>query len=36
MIGYLHTGIEKTCEALTYSQAITLHRPHRLSRAAFE
>jgi NADH-quinone oxidoreductase subunit D len=23
-IGYLHTGIEKTCEALTYSQAITL------------
>jgi NADH-quinone oxidoreductase subunit D len=23
-IGYLHTGIEKTCEKLTYSQAITL------------
>src|SRR5260370_2094979 len=23
-IGYLHTGIEKTAEALTYSQAITL------------
>jgi NADH-quinone oxidoreductase subunit D len=23
-IGYLHTGIEKTCEAKTYSQAITL------------
>jgi NADH-quinone oxidoreductase subunit D len=23
-IGYLHTGIEKTCEALTYSQAITV------------
>ena len=23
-IGYLHTGIEKTCESLTYSQAITL------------
>jgi NADH-quinone oxidoreductase subunit D len=23
MIGYLHTGIEKTCEAKTYSQAIT-------------
>lgn len=23
-IGYLHTGIEKTCETLTYSQAITL------------
>ena len=23
-IGYLHTGIEKTCENLTYSQAITL------------
>jgi NADH-quinone oxidoreductase subunit D len=23
-IGYLHTGIEKNCEALTYSQAITL------------
>jgi NADH-quinone oxidoreductase subunit D len=23
-IGYLHTGIEKTCERLTYSQAITL------------
>jgi NADH-quinone oxidoreductase subunit D len=23
-IGYLHTGIEKSCEALTYSQAITL------------
>src|SRR3989304_5595103 len=23
-IGYLHTGIEKTCEARTYSQAITL------------
>ncbi|MGH9756421.1 MAG: NADH dehydrogenase (quinone) subunit D [Candidatus Acidiferrales bacterium] len=24
VIGYLHTGIEKSCEALTYSQAITL------------
>ncbi len=24
MIGYLHTGIEKSCEAKTYSQAITL------------
>ncbi|MGB9405465.1 MAG: NADH dehydrogenase (quinone) subunit D [Candidatus Acidiferrales bacterium] len=24
IIGYLHTGIEKSCEALTYSQAITL------------
>ena len=24
MIGYLHTGIEKTCESKTYSQAITL------------
>jgi NADH-quinone oxidoreductase subunit D len=24
VIGYLHTGIEKTCERLTYSQAITL------------
>src|SRR5215470_16066569 len=24
VIGYLHTGIEKTCEAKTYSQAITL------------
>src|SRR3990172_7787503 len=23
-IGYLHTGIEKSCEALTYHQAITL------------
>ncbi len=23
-IGYPHTGIEKTCEALTYSQAITV------------
>src|ERR1017187_7510208 len=23
-IGYLHTGIEKSAEALTYSQAITL------------
>ncbi len=23
-LGYLHTGIEKTCEAKTYSQAITL------------
>jgi NADH-quinone oxidoreductase subunit D len=23
-IGYLHTGIERNCEALTYSQAITL------------
>src|ERR1700733_10348513 len=23
-IGYLHTGIEKSCEALNYSQAITL------------
>ena len=23
-IGYLHTGIEKTAEALTYSQAITI------------
>lgn len=23
-IGYLHTGIEKSCEALTYNQAITL------------
>jgi NADH-quinone oxidoreductase subunit D len=23
-IGYLHTGIEKNCEALTYSQAITI------------
>ena len=23
-IGYLHTGIEKNCEALTYSQAVTL------------
>src|ERR1700683_5372451 len=23
VIGYLHTGIEKTCEAKTYSQAIT-------------
>src|SRR5579864_9271270 len=23
-IGYLHTGIEKSCEALTYSQAVTL------------
>ena len=23
-IGYLHTGIEKTCESLTYSQVITL------------
>ncbi len=23
-IGYLHTGIEKSCESLTYSQAITL------------
>lgn len=23
-IGYLHTGIEKNCEALTYAQAITL------------
>ena len=23
-IGYLHTGIEKSCEALTYSQVITL------------
>ncbi len=23
-IGYLHTGIEKSCETLTYSQAITL------------
>ncbi len=23
-IGYLHTGIEKSCEVLTYSQAITL------------
>jgi NADH-quinone oxidoreductase subunit D len=23
-IGYLHTGIEKTCEKLTYAQAITL------------
>ena len=23
-IGYLHTGIEKSCEALTYAQAITL------------
>jgi NADH-quinone oxidoreductase subunit D len=23
-IGYLHTGIEKSCEALTYTQAITL------------
>ncbi|MGH9792344.1 MAG: hypothetical protein ACRD5W_14135, partial [Candidatus Acidiferrales bacterium] len=22
-IGYLHTGIEKNCEALTYSQTIT-------------
>src|SRR5271168_4027355 len=24
IIGYLHTGIEKTCEAKTYAQAITL------------
>jgi NADH-quinone oxidoreductase subunit D len=24
VIGYLHTGIEKSCEALTYNQAITL------------
>ena len=24
VIGYLHTGIEKSCEAKTYSQAITL------------
>ena len=24
IIGYLHTGIEKSCEALTYSQGITL------------
>src|SRR6202022_5158285 len=24
VIGYLHTGIEKTCEAKTFSQAITL------------
>ncbi len=24
VIGYLHTGIEKNCEAKTYSQAITL------------
>src|SRR5580658_4002407 len=24
IIGYLHTGIEKSCEAKTYSQAITL------------
>jgi len=24
MIGYLHTGIEKSCESKTYSQAITL------------
>lgn len=24
VIGYLHTGIEKSCEALTFSQAITL------------
>src|ERR1700691_3494859 len=24
IIGYLHTGIEKTCEAKTYSQVITL------------
>ena len=23
-IGYLHTGIEKTAEALTYSQTITI------------
>src|SRR5437016_34049 len=23
-VGYLHTGIEKSCEAKTYSQAITL------------
>src|ERR1700691_2532376 len=23
-IGYLHTGIEKNCEALTYSQVVTL------------
>ena len=23
-IGYLHTGIEKQCEALTYQQAVTL------------
>ena len=36
VIGYLHTGIEKTCEAKTYSQVITLHRPHGLSRAALE
>jgi NADH-quinone oxidoreductase subunit D len=24
VIGYLHTGIEKSCEAMTYTQAITL------------
>ena len=24
VIGYLHTGIEKTCESKTYSQCITL------------
>src|SRR5579863_7704495 len=24
VIGYLHTGIEKSCESKTYSQAITL------------
>src|SRR5208282_5826719 len=24
IIGYLHTGIEKSCEAKTYTQAITL------------
>ena len=24
VIGYLHTGIEKSCEAKTYSQSITL------------
>src|ERR1700729_985398 len=24
IIGYLHTGIEKTCEAKTYSQVVTL------------
>jgi len=29
-VGYLHTGIEKTCEAKFYQQVRAPYRPHRL------
>ena len=35
-LGYLHTGIEKSCEDKTYSQAITLNGPDGLLESARE